>query len=300
MSFKLKQRGKFTPFAIMMGAVVLLGLMTGGFFLFGGAALLQTGETGFTETEYDYIYVHIDVEGNTLALELDEEEELADVTVTPYVVITTDMTEEEIADIIYSDFTAGTAYTSVDSGDKLDLVGYDDDDEDAITVFLIEHADCWDYWLTEYIPGQINEVVLINASADANLQNFAQDGSSSTIANTTVDDWTFMIFAETTDTDFVQGYPGLSYDFENDCWNRTGVQVLLNTTAKGSYVTVETPGWTKEISGNYIYFWQNEPLLYGSPLSVNIKFAASTNNVEFNVTSAAVVWGSLEGDVTAI
>ncbi len=285
---KLNQKQLQTAI-IAVGLIALLGV--GGYFAYTNL-ILQSEAGGFATTA-DYIYIKINVEGNTAVLELSEDE-LADVTVTPYTCDITDLTDEEIADLVYADFTAGTAKTSVESDDKLDL------EDDAITIFLIEHADCWDSWLTSYTPGMINEVNLVNASADANIQHFARDGSTTTLNETDIEEWSFMIFAETTDTDYVQGYPGQSYDFENDCWNRTGVRVLYNTTAKGSWSTIKTAGWIKEVSGNYTYFWQNEPLLYANPLKLDVDFLTASLQVDFNVTSAEVVWGSLEGEVTAI
>lgn len=201
-------------------------------------------------------------------------------------------TDEQFADKRKSDFTQDTKKVGVDAGDKFDI------DDDQSVVFLVQHEDCFDEWVFSYYTGMTNYVELTNKSSGVNSFHIEVDGGSTAVNQTNDRKHTIQTRAQTTDSDFVQGYPGLHWDWDSYAWNMTGYKLLFNTTAEQPWYSF-TGSVDEGSAGNYGYVWfdddwnSDEWISYDFELSVGL-------GVDFELISITPIWGSLDGEIQEI
>jgi len=276
---------KIPTWAIILGAIVVIGgLGTAGIYF-----ILQTGETGFVaEDEADFYSFAVNA---TLT-----GEEMLNVTCTPYTVSDIGLDDDDIAALVFADFTAGTAKSKIDATDEFDIEDY----EDKLVIFKLTEWQCQDLWVSP-IPG-INNVTMMNASTDLNLIAFERDGGSFTANQTDDCKWSIQVKALngtkiTTGKEEAKGFSSPNFDFANDVWNYTVIRIESNLTTN-TFTLFEMPDAVDEIvSGSYTYFYFSDDWTSVDFNLYNLNLASTLGTV-YEMIGIAAGYGNLDSSVT--
>jgi len=203
-----------------------------------------------------------------------------------YEVDVSDLTTDEIDDLEFTDYTLAD---NKDSGESFDI-------EDEYQYYCkLNGSDIDEYW---FVPvAGMNTVYAMNSTEDMAMIAYSSDEFSTTVLNTTYDEWTIMTQTLTdsegtgkpTSTQGFQSY----YDFELDDWVNFQIRITFNTTALDTYVDYDGPGSaTITPSGNYLYI-EVSTTVYGS-MDFHLDFDSDvlTGSTTGTVTPTAISIGT--------
>jgi hypothetical protein len=223
---------------IILGLLIALALVSTyaiGSGLGWWAAEVATAETQTTVYVYDAY--------NNVAVDSDDHE------IYRYKVDTSNLTQDEIDDLVFADYTYDTAF---DSGTAYTPAA------DYMYALKVNGSDIVEQWKEDVQVGIVNFYVA-NMTEDVALAAVSVDELATGIVNTTYDEWN--IYTQTLDgaegtgsATVKEGY--IAYDdFEDDAWNTVVIKISFNTTAVASYVDLKTDvEHDTLVSGNDVYF----------------------------------------------
>jgi hypothetical protein len=177
--------------------------------------------------------------------------ELTTALITPYYVDISAMTDEEIADLEYSDYTALTGFYS-----GLGLTP----NADYTYAYKVTLSGYQTQWALAPVLGT-NNIYLTNTTEDVAIACMAKETLSVTFNQTDMRDWSVIAntldasessTAKKTTKEGFQSY----YDFENDYYVCVVARITTNaTSASLSYCALSTElAHNEKVSGSYIYY----------------------------------------------
>jgi hypothetical protein len=151
-----------------------------------------------------------------------------------------------------------------------------------------------------------NSIFLMNITESASIlmynstlgTNFA-DGENATDFDadwTNTDrDWSVVVKVDTDETDsdykIAEGLK-LAYDFENDWWNRTIIQITYNTTAQTAWARVNNWANYEAVSGNVTYIGVDAAIT--GTTTFDLRFNANMGSTYY-IRSVSIMYGDYSG-----
>lgn len=249
---------------IAMSFIVIV--VFAGLFAFGTLSLnlAGTGEDGFT-TPTNYTFL---VSDYVTGLETDTDYYEINI----FGVDVSEMTEDEIDDLVFADYSLEKA--GVDAGDTFTP------DADFDYYAKLNGSDVDEYWFVPQLG--LNTLYSMNSTEDVAMISYSVDEFASTINQTNYDEWNIIIQTlddseGTGEATTKEGYKPY-YDFEDDVDYSLVLRIEFNTTAllswcdfESAYTAVESAG------GNYIYY-EIDAVLFGSMnLEIDLGSALGTD-----------------------
>lgn len=201
------------------------------------------------------------------------------------------LTESQIGDLTFSDFTL---VETLDSGES-----YTPKDN-YIYRAKIAGTDYVTQWIIPVLG--LNVVRLMNETEDVSILCYSKPAFSTTVGGTTYRDWVIegqaLDQAEGVDAKAAidQGYM-TNYDFENDKTNYVCIKIEFNTTAQLGWCEFRSTGYTsnEKVSGVYLYY--EIDIAFLNSFTFEIRFG-STIGTAFEPVAISVGYGNADAGVT--
>lgn len=268
----------------LIAVILIIGLIIGIYWYL--VIFPNSTGTGFGQpTEFEF-YVNDYATGD----------ELDDAEIFPFECDISNMTEAEVADLAFADFSAVSG-GALHSGDTLEP------EADHTYWCKANFTDHVDYWFQPILGN--NTIRLMNLTEDVSLLAYSTPVFSTTVPTTFAgahyDDWTLVgqtldaAESETAVSTLKEGFKPY-YDFELDAWNFTVIRIEFNDTASLSYCELkESFTFTEKCTVNYTYFEIN--VAFVGELLLDIEFG-STQGSSFEIEGFAIGYGTAD-DFTA-